>query len=783
VKVGVFICHCGKNIAGVIDIERVLEEIKKDPDIFIIDNQYTCSEPGLNELKSLVKDENLDRIVIAACSPKMHEKLFRDTLEQAGKNPYLLEIANIREQDSWVHRTSPKKATYKAIDLIKMAIEKAKFLYPLKKQKIPVKQAVLVLGGGIGGIKAALTIADLGVKVYLIEKEPSIGGHMAMYDKTFPTLDCSICILAPLMVEVSHHDNIEIMTNAELAELSGNIGNFKAKILKKAWFVNEKCTSGCIEDCATNCPIEVQDEFNQFGSRKAIYIQFPQAIPLKAAIDKEACIGCRNCELFCKRDAINYEDKDSFVELEVGAIINAIGFDPYDPTPLSEYGYGKYPNVITGLEMERILTASGPTDGKLLRPSDGKPIKRVTFIQCVGSRDEKIGRELCSRVCCMYSMKQALQIKEQNPEAEINVLYVDVRASGKGYEEFYNRVRDERVRFIKGRASRIIEKTGTNDLKIRTEDALMGRQLEIESDLVILAIGIQAPKDADKIASILNISRTADGFFQESHPKLRPAESITPGIYLAGCIQGPKDIQNTVNHAALAATIAATVTLKKEIEVEPIAPIIDREKCIKCKLCTKVCDFGAIEFVNDQIEIYPAACVGCGVCTGACPSEALEIPGFSPTQILAEVRSIKEKLEFPLIIGFFCNWCAYSAADLAGTSKIEYPTNIRVIRLNCTGSLSPKYVIEAFQHGADGVLIAGCHEQTCHYTTGFTHAAQRYEVISEFMEQANINKKRLRIESVSAAESQKIKSVIEDYSKELEELGPLGMEFDGRLIK
>ncbi|MHA1798063.1 MAG: FAD-dependent oxidoreductase, partial [Candidatus Helarchaeota archaeon] len=414
-KVGVFICHCGHNIAGIIDIQKLLNEIGKDPEIFVIDNEYSCSEPGLQQIKQVIREEGLERIVIGACSPKMHEKLFRDTIEQAGINPYLLEIANIREQDSWVHRTSPDKATIKAIDLVKMAIEKVKYLYPLKKNKIPVKQSVLVLGGGIAGIKASLTLADLGIKVYLVEKEPSIGGHMAMFDKTFPTLDCSICILAPLMVEASLHENIEIMTYSELQEVTGNIGNFKVNILKKARFINENCTSGCIEDCATNCPIEVQDEFNKFGSRKAIYIPFPQAIPLKAIIDKDACIGCRNCEIFCKRDAIDYNDKSSIVELEVGAIINAIGFEPYDPTPLGEYGYSRYPNVITALEMERILTASGPTDGKLIRPSDGKPFKKVVYIQCVGSRDVRIGHEYCSRVCCMYAMKQARLIKENYP--------------------------------------------------------------------------------------------------------------------------------------------------------------------------------------------------------------------------------------------------------------------------------------------------------------------------------------------------------------------------------
>ncbi|MHA1893591.1 MAG: hydrogenase iron-sulfur subunit, partial [Candidatus Helarchaeota archaeon] len=401
------------------------------------------------------------------------------------------------------------------------------------------------------------------------------------------------------------------------------------------------------------------------------------------------------------------------------------------------------------------------------------------YIQCVGSRDVRIGHEYCSRVCCMYAMKQARLIKENYPDADITICYIDIRAASKGYEEFYMQTQqDFSVNFIRGKVSEIIEKIDSKNLLVRVEDTFLSSPVEIEADLVVLSIGLQSPNDASDIAKVLNISRTNDGFFQERHPKLRPAESVIPGIFLAGTAQGPKDIQDTVSHAALAASMAATVTLKKEIEIEPIAPLIDRDKCIKCKLCTQVCDFNAIKFQDGQIEIFPISCVGCGVCTAACPVEALGIPSFTPSQILAKVRSIKEKPEFPLIIGFFCNWCAYSAADLAGTSKIEYPTNIRVIRLNCTGSLSPKYVIEAFLHGADGVLIAGCHEQTCHYRTGFKHAEQRYDIISEFMEQAQIDKRRLRIESVSAAESQKIKSVIEDFNAELEKIGPLGKEFE-----
>lgn len=775
-KIGVFICHCGANIAGVIDIEKIKENLKDDPDLFVFDNPYSCSEAGLLDLKKAIEEYNLDRIVVAACSPKMHEKLFRDMLAEVNINPFLLDIANIREQDSWVHRSQPEAATIKALDLIKMAIEKVKNLEPLSKIKIPVNNKALVIGGGIGGISASLNLANMGIKVYLVEKEPSIGGHMAQYDKTFPTLDCSICILAPLMVEASLHPNIEILTYCEVEEVKGHIGDFEVTILKKPRFVDPtKCISGCIEDCSKNCPIKVPDPFNKFGSHKAIYIPFPQAVPLMATINKDYCIGCRNCQFFCKREAIDFNQKPEKINIKVGTIIVSTGFDVYNASNSPEYGYSQYLNVITGLEMERILTPFGPTQGKLIRPSDGKPIKSVAFIQCVGSRDESIGRPHCSRVCCMYSIKQASQIKEKIPDAEITILYIDIRSYGKGYEEFYKRSLEEHIRYIKGKPSKVVEDPITKNLIIKTEDALIGRQIEIEADLVVLAVGMDPADDIEKVAVILNISRSEDGFFQESHPKLRPEESIFPGIFLAGCAQGPKDIQDTISHANAAALKAGTILQKKEILIDPIAPKIDYKRCTNCKLCIWVCDSNAIEFKEDKIVINEAGCLGCGACAAACPVSALSLPNFTEQQILAQIRALK-KTDYPYIIGFFCNWCAYGAADLAGTSKIEYPSNVRIIRVMCAGNVSPSYIIEAFDNGADGVLIAGCYEHDCHYRTGFGKATKRVIVLKDLLEQIGINSKRLRIESASASEGIKIKEIVEDFVRQLEELGPLGSE-------
>lgn len=778
-RVGVFICHCGQNIGGVVDIQQVVEELKTLPDVEVIDNEYMCTEAGLMLLKDAIKDHQLKRIVVAACSPSMHESVFRDTIKQAGLNPYLVEIANVREQDSWVHKDQRERATKKAADLIKMAIAKARFLEPLEKKKVSVEQSALIIGGGVAGIQAALNLADLGIQVYLVEKSPSIGGHMAQYDKTFPTLDCSICILAPLMVEASLKPNIEIITCSEVKDVKGYVGNFEVEVLKKPRYTDtEKCISGCIQDCSENCPIDIPDEFNKFGSHKAIYIPFPQAVPLQAVINDEYCIGCRTCEVFCKRDAIVYDQKPELLKLKVGAIINATGFETFDPSILGEYGYGRYQNVITALEFERILTPFGPTEGKLIRPTDGKEIQSVVFIQCVGSRDERINREYCSRVCCMYATKQAIQIKEKNPNADISVLFVDVRASGKGYEEFYNRALKQRIRFIKGRVSRVVENPKTQDLMVKTEDALMGRQLEIETDMVILSVGLEPCENASELAKILNITQTNDGFFQENHPKLRPAETGTQGIFLAGCCQGPKDIESTTSHASHAAAKAAPILIRGEVEIDPIAPSIDRNKCIKCKLCISLCDWNAIEFKDDEIQINEAACVGCGVCTGGCPTNALLLPNFTPDQIMAELDSIEEKPEYPFIIGFFCNWCAYAAADLAGTSKLEYPTNIRIIRMRCTGAVNPLYILKAFEIGADGVLVAGCHEQTCHYRTGFSHMLQRGTNLKEILSEIGLDSCRLQIKSASAAESVEIKAIIEKFIDELNELGPIGNEFE-----
>ena len=780
-KIGVFICHCGFNIAEIIDIDKIKEELAKKEDLFLIDDQYVCSEQGLKKLKEKIAEENIDRVVIASCSPKVHELLFRTALEEAGLNKFLLEIANIREQVSWVHRGEKERATIKALELILAAIEKVKRLEPYTPKKVPVKNSVLIIGGGVAGIKAALSMGDMGIKTYLVEREPSIGGHMAMFDKTFPTMDCSICILAPLMVEVNHHPNIELITYSEIKEITGHIGDYHVKIEKKPRFVDESLCVGCIETCQGACPIEVPNEYNSgYSTRKAIYLQFPQAVPMVAVIDPESCTGCRACENFCDRQAIKFDQQSEMKELNVGAIIIAAGYEPFDPTVYKEYGYGIYKNVITGLEMERFLSPSGPTCGEILKPSDGSVAKRIVFIQCVGSRDELIGKPGCSRVCCMYAMKQAMEIRERVPEAEIDIFYIDIRAFGKGYEQYWQRIiKEYRVRFIRGRVSKIIENPENSNLVLKAENTLTGEVIEREYDLVVLSVGMNPAEGLEKLTNMLKISRDAEGFLLEDHPKLRTSQSTVRGIFLAGCAQGPKDIQDSISHAESAAIKAANLVKAGEVELEILPPVIDEEKCIGCRLCENTCDWKALEFNEEtkKMNINELNCVGCGTCAGACPSEAIFIPGFTDAQIISQIDAILEKKqEFPLIIGFFCNWCSYAAADLAGTSKIQYPPNIRIIRVMCTGRISPTFIIEAFSKGADGVLVAGCHPQDCHYRIGFDRAEQRVKALHELLADAGINQKRLRIISVGAPEAPRLVNEITEFIDELEKLGPMGVE-------
>ena len=647
IRVGVYVCHCGVNVGGVVNCPEVAAYAETLPNVVIAkDYKYMCSDPGQSLIQEDIKEHNLNRIVVAACSPRLHEPTFRRCVEEAGLNKFLFEFANLREQDSWVHMTQPAEATAKAKDLTRMAVAKARLLEPLEASKVAVDKKCLVIGGGVAGIQSALDLADMGFKTYMVERNPTIGGRMGQLDKTFPTLDCSMCILAPKMVDTSKHENIELITYAEVKEVDGYIGNFTVKVEKKPRYVKEDDCTGCGQ-CQEVCPIEIPNYYDEgVGMVRAAYIPFPQAVPLCATIDKNYCIDCGLCETVCGPNAIDRDMEPEEIELHVGTIIAATGYDPYDPTEKYEYGYGRYTNVITAMEIERMINASGPTGGHVQKPSDGKEPKRVAFIHCVGSRDEQIGKSYCSRVCCMYSMKNAQLCIDHEPDTEVTCYYMDIRSFGKGFEEFYKTSQEKYgIEFIRGRPAEILENDDLT-LTVRAEDTLLGKVTEYTYDLVVLSVGLEPPKGSNELRQTLGLSRTTDGFYMEAHPKLRPVDTLTDGVYIAGVAQGPKDIPDAVAQGSAAASRASIPMAKGEVEIEPITADTDTTVCGACEVCVELCPFGAVsiegEGADKHAAINVALCKGCGTCVGACPSGAMNQNHFKTEQIMAQIAAALE---------------------------------------------------------------------------------------------------------------------------------------------
>ncbi|MCD6503850.1 hydrogenase iron-sulfur subunit [Candidatus Bathyarchaeota archaeon] len=790
-RIGVFVCHCGLNIAGVIDVKAVTEYAKTLPNVVYAEhNPYTCADPGQESIRKAIKEYKLNRVVVAACSPRLHEPTFRRCVAEAGLNPYLLEMANIREHSSWAHPSEPEKATEKAKEIVKMAVAKARLLRPLEPFKVPVTKKALVIGGGIAGINAALDLAEMGFKVYLVEKKESIGGHMAQLDKTFPTLDCSICIEGPKMVEVARHPNIEIISFADILKVEGFVGNFKVKVRKNPRYViEEKCT-GCGE-CRNVCPIEYPNEWDEYmGVRKAISVPFDQAVPLVYTINRDYCIECYKCVEACgPREAINFDQQPEEIELEVGAIIVATGYDIYKPFDDPTYGYGKYDNVITSLEFERLILAAGPTGGKVVRASDGKRPRSVVIIQCVGSRDLK-KHEWCSGFCCMYSLKHAIMLKEHYGEdIDVYVLYMDMRTPFKGYEQFYRRAREMGVSFIRGKASEIVEDPETKNLYVRAEDVALGEPIEIEAELVILATAAVPAEGTEDLARILNLSRGSDGFFLESHPKLKPIDTPVDGIFLAGACQGPKDIPYSVSQGSGAAARAATILSKDEWLIEPIVAVVDPNKCrnvkVKCGICAQKCPYGAIKIEEGKpAQVVTAMCHGCGTCVAECPADAITQMHFTDAQIFAQIEAALEENPEEKILAFCCNWCSYAGSDLAGTSRFEYPPNVRIIRVMCSGRVDRDFVIDAFRKGAGMVLVAACHlPYDCHYISGNWRMKERMEALAKMLEKLGLTPDRFRVDYISAAEGLKFAELMKELTAKLMEIGKERIKAENQKLK
>lgn len=649
-RIGVFICHCGSNIGGTVDCAKVRDAAKKLPDVVYADDpMYTCAEPGQAAIEEAIKTQNLDGVVVASCTPRMHEPTFRRTVERAGLNPYMFEMANIREHVSWIGKDKEAN-TNKAEELVAMAVEKLRRDRPLLPKAFEVTKKVLVIGGGVAGIQAALDCADGGIPVIMVEREATIGGKMAKLDKTFPTVDCSACILGPKMVDVAQHPNITLYAYSEVEDISGYVGNFTVKIRRKTAYVDwSKCT-GC-GACTEKCPSKnTPDAFNEYtGDTTAISIAFPQAIPKKAVINAAHCRKlqtgkCGICAKICPTGAVDYTLQDEVITEKVGSIVAATGYDLMDWSVYEEYGGGKYKDVITALQFERLLSASGPTGGHIRRPSDGREPKSIAFIQCVGSRDKSINRPYCSAFCCMYTAKQAILAKDHLPDSESWVFYMDIRAAGKLYDEFTRRAMEEYgAHYIRSRVSAIYP-DGEGQLVLMASDTLLGEPLEVKVDMVVLAVGIEASAGASELAEKLRISYDHYGFFLESHVKLKPVETNTAGVFLAGCCQGPKDIPASVAQGSAAAAKVLDLFAKDKLESNPAIANVNIIRCVDCGKCIRCCPFGAIEEVSvrgqQKAQVIETVCQGCGICVATCPQGAIQLSHATDNQILAEVNAL-----------------------------------------------------------------------------------------------------------------------------------------------
>ena len=756
--IGVFICHCGINIGGVVDIDRLVEEVEKTTgdDVLVYRHLFVCSQAGQELITDKIEEENLDRVVIASCSPKHHGGIFSKCVGEK-LNPYLWEMVNIREQCSWVHRDDPEKATSKALALIQGGIEKARKLEEIGKTSVPLTKDVLVIGGGIAGMHTSLELADKDFKVYLVEKKPNIGGNMVRLDRTFPTDDCSMCTISPKLNEVVNNQNITLITCAEVEEVSGRPGEYVAKVVKRPRYIDEEKCTGC-GTCAEVCPMAILNDFDlNLAVRTAAYAPNSQAVPLKYSLDREKCIQCGLCAIVCEADAIVYDQKEEEMEFTVGAIVLATGYAQYDLSG-TEYHY-EHPNVVTGLELERLINSTGPTGGELKRPSDGKTPETVVFVQCAGSRDRR-HMEYCSKICCMYATKNARLIKQEHPDMDVIVCYIDLRAAGRGYEEYYDAAREMGVTYIKGNVSDVIP--DGDELSVRLENTMLDEIQEIKAGLVVLSSALIPSEGTVKMTKSLGLVRKQDEFAAPYHMKIAPVDTANMGMFIAGTCEAPKPIQECIVDASAVASRVSSFLKNDEMDVDLVTAFINPDICIHCGKCEENCVYGAItENEEGTFVVSDISCHACGKCAANCITTAVDYGHYSDIQIEAQINGILSADE-DAIIAFCCDQCSYNAADLAGTSKKQYSPRIKIIHLPCSGRVSVNHIMYAFDRGAKGVMVAGCLKDQCHYIDGNYRAEENVEIAKKALSLMGIEAEKCEMYFMSSAMADKfVESVTE----------------------
>jgi heterodisulfide reductase subunit A len=780
IRIGVFICRCGLNIAKSIDTTALATFAEDIEDVVHVNEiEFSCSDIGQEVIIKDITENNLNRVVIAGCSPWLHENTFQKTLEKAGLNKYLLEMANIREHVALLYPGQVIKATEKAKHILKAAIERSRTLESIDKLNVKINQSVLIIGGGVSGTEAAKRLGDLGINTFLVEKTPFVGGKVLQLGSVFPTDDCGTCT-GPCENElhrrcfyrspIAHHPYVHILTNTSVKELKGHVGRFKAVLETKPRYINLDLCMSCGR-CAEVCPQEVPNEFNYgMDKRKAAYILSDQALPRVYAIDEGSCTKCGNCVDACPTQAIDLNEEPHQTTIDIGSVIVSTGFELFDAKGM--FGFGEIPDVIDQLHLARMLDLSGPTNGKVVKPSNNKEPRSIVMIQCVGSRDPKTN-EYCSKICCGIAVKHAVDVAKRYPNSEITIIHKDIRLTGKYYEDYYYEAEDLGINLLRGEVLKVNNQDdGTIKVDIENE---FGEHTSMDVDLVVLSTGLEPSRGTHQIAETLGLKLSRDNFLAERGPKVEPLDTSIEGIFIAGTAHGPKDIQESVTQAIGASSRVASILIPGEMEIDRAKAVVDIDTCVGCGACASACPFNAIEWkAFGHPEVIEEACESCGICAAVCPVSAMQLKHYKDDQLVPKIKGImtpkwinEEMMDEPVILVFACKWCSYAAADAAGSMGMEYPDNIRIIKVPCTGRVDALHILSAFKYGADGVMISGCMPDQCNYIDGNLKALDRSEITKKVLDVLEIGGERLETVFTTACMPTWLVSMFKEFTERI----------------